>query len=71
MTRYSVIYTRHGDGWSASIPDLPDVVASGNTFVRTRVAVRAAMGRHLGVDPWDVDLEELVDAGESRYARLV
>jgi hypothetical protein len=70
MSRHRVIYTRLSRGWSAELATPFTLVLSATTLSEVQDAVRAAVGSRLAIDPADVMLEELVDAGENSYARL-
>ena len=70
MPRYPVIYTRLSGGWTAELPTMGGLFLSAKTLGEVQEAVRAAVGGELAIDPVDVRLEEMVDAGETQYARL-
>ncbi len=70
MPRHPVLYTRFGNGWTAELVGLGGPPLSADTLAEAQQAVRAAVADHLAVRPDEVALEELVDAGETRYARL-
>jgi hypothetical protein len=70
MSRQPVIYTRLSECWTAELPGISDRLFSAPTLAEVQAVARTAMGSALAVDPADVRLEELVDAGEAHYARL-
>jgi hypothetical protein len=70
MPRYPVIYTRLSAGWTAELPTLGGAFLSAPTLNEVQESVRTAVAEQLDLDPADVVLEELVDAGESQLARL-
>jgi hypothetical protein len=65
-----IIYMRGKDGWLAAMTAPPGQTLSRSTLSEARTAIRAAVSAQQALDPGDVELHELVDAGESRYTRL-
>ncbi|MDX6244907.1 MAG: hypothetical protein QOE76_2630 [Frankiales bacterium] len=70
MPRYPVIYTRLSGGWTAELPTMAGLCLSAKTLAEVQDAVRATLTERLAVRPDELALEELVDAGETQYARL-
>jgi hypothetical protein len=73
MARHEVFYTSHAEGWTAELasPGAANVVTvSRSTLTETRASMRAAAASQLGIDPGELLLDELVDVGERRYARV-
>jgi hypothetical protein len=70
MTPQEVIYMRCKDGWQAALTHPPGEMLSRSTLGEARTAIRAAVSAQQALDPSDVELDELIDAGENRYTRL-
>jgi hypothetical protein len=66
MGKYEVIYTRHSQGWTAEQVSPVPLSLSAPTLAGVREAIRTANRR----DSVDVEIEELVEAGESHLVRL-
>ncbi len=48
MRQYAVIFGQTRTGWSAHVPDLSGVIATGATFEETEQLMREALEIHLG-----------------------
>ncbi|MDX6213245.1 MAG: hypothetical protein QOF82_2332 [Frankiales bacterium] len=70
MAAYQVIYSRHAEGWTAELLAHAPLTLSRSSLAETQTAMRAAAGPWLAIEPEDLQLEELIDAGERQYARL-
>ncbi len=47
MIKYAVIYGQTGTGWSAFVPDLPGLIATGATFAEVEQLMREGLDFHL------------------------
>lgn len=47
MVHYVVIIEPTGDGYGASVPDLPGCIAVGDTLEETESLIREAVGYHI------------------------
>jgi hypothetical protein len=70
MATYQVIYSRQDEGWTAELVAQARLTLSRSSLAETQIAMRAAAAPWLAIDPEDLQLEELIDAGERQYARL-
>jgi hypothetical protein len=71
MARHEVFYTSHAAGWTAELASqCIEVTVSRPTLTEARASLRVAAASQLGIDPGELLLEELVDVGERRYARV-
>ncbi|BEP13089.1 hypothetical protein acdb102_14000 [Acidothermaceae bacterium B102] len=70
MAKHEVLYTRYRDGWTAEQVFPVSLTVSGPTLAEVRQAIRDAAAEQVHIDPADLELEELLDSGETRCVRL-